>query len=90
MTTTTGLSKADVRFLLKEALEADRAIRAGNRDRYLIGRRSAFVGTVCRLLKVDKGEMNEYMEFLHDEVVTKGLRMTAIEEPSSWIRKRIR
>jgi len=90
MTTTTGLGKSDARFLLKEALEADRAIRAGNRDRYLIGRRSAFISAACRLMKIDKGEMNEYMEFLHDQVVLHGERITSVEEPTGWLRKRNR
>lgn len=80
------LSKGDVRALVEETLSADRAIRAGNRDRYILGRRSALLFTMERLLRFNKEDLNRYMEWVHEQVVTQGRRLGDLEEPMVWIR----
>lgn len=81
------MNKGDVRFLTKEILDCDRAIKAGNRDRYILGRRNAFAGAAERLWRIDRDAINRYMDYVHDEVVREGKSMTSLEEPFSWVRK---
>lgn len=81
------VSKGDVRFLVEEALGADRALRAGDRDRYLIGLRHAYVACLCRILHIKPDDMNRYMEFVHEQVVRKEVDIKMVEEIHSWLRK---
>ena len=81
------MSKGDVRYLVKEILECDRAIKAGNRDRYMIGRRNAFASAASQLMRVDRESLNRYMDWVHDKVVKEGLSLTNLEEPYSWTRR---
>jgi hypothetical protein len=81
------MSKGDVRYLVREILECDRAIKAGNRDRYMIGRRNAYASAAAQLMRIDRESLNRYMDWAHDRVVHEGVRLVNLEDPFSWIRR---
>lgn len=81
-----SLSRADVIWILQEVLQADAQIKAGNKDRYVIGRSVALHSAGSRLLKVGRKDFERYIAWLALEVES-GKRIGALPEPIAWTRE---
>jgi len=81
-----ALTRGDVLWLVGELHKANAEISAGNRDRYVAGRRVALASAASRLLRISRDDLHRYMAWVSEQVES-GERIGSLEEPTGWIRK---
>jgi hypothetical protein len=79
-------TRGDALWLIGEIHKANVEIEAGNKDRYVAGRRVALASAAGRLLRISREDLHRYMMWV-SERVESGERIGSLEEPAGWIRK---